>query len=141
MGLPDYGSVYLSFLQFCSHFPPIHPAYFNQICDSLCSLLPLHWKLYVEQFRFLDVFQVFHGWLPYLEEPQKKVSYFLVRLTDQVGVDARMTWTVLALGVFFVMEQTPIYGLGLLETDYLVWLRPFIASSKGSVRPIELWTG
>jgi hypothetical protein len=57
----------------------------------------------------------------------------LAALTVQVRVGARMTWTVLALGVFLVMEQTPIFSLRVSEPDYLVWLRPLIASSKGSV--------
>jgi len=128
------GSFYLSFLQYWSDFPPIHAAYFGQIWTSLCSLLPLHWKIYVVQFRILDVFHVFDGWLPYLEKPQKKaLLHVLTNLTVQVRVGARMTWTVLALGVFLVMEQTPIFGLGDAEPDYLVWLRPLIASSKGSV--------
>jgi hypothetical protein len=126
------GSFYLSFLQYCSYFPPIHPAYFGQICASLSSLLPLHWKLYIQQFHVLDVFHLFE-WLPYLEQPQKKASQVLSDLTVQVRVGARMTWTVLALGVFLVMEQTPIFGLRVSEPDYLVSLRPLIASSKGSV--------
>ena len=126
------GFFYLSFLQYWSNFPPIHPAYFGQICLSLSSLLPLHWKFYVQQFRVLDVFHLFE-WFPYLEQPQKKASQVLAALTVQVRVGARMTWTVLALGVFLVMEQTPIFGLRVSEPDYLVWLRPLIASSKGSV--------
>src|SRR5277367_3019381 len=126
------GSFYLSFLQYWSDFPHIHPAYFGQICTSLSSLLPLHWKLYIQQFRILDVFHLFE-WFPYLEQPQKKASQVLVDLTVQVRVGARMRWTVLVLGIFLIMEQTPIFGLRVSEPDYLVWLRPLIASSKGSV--------
>ena len=60
-------------------------------------------------------------------------------LTIQVRVGARMRWTVLALGVFLVMEQTPIFGLRVAEPDYLAWLRPLIASSKGSVSPFQCY--
>ena len=127
-------SLYLSFRQFWANFPPIHPAYFIQICDTLCSLLPLHWKHSVTQFRVLSLCKVFHGWLPYLEQPQKKAFDVFSRLTRrQVCVRERMTWTVSALGVFLVMEQTPLYGLHEVELDYLVWLRPLVHSSKGSV--------
>jgi hypothetical protein len=132
------GSFYLSFLQYWSNFPPIHPAYFGQICASFSSLLPLHWKLYIQQFRVLDVFHLFE-WFPYLAQPQKKASQVLANLTVQVRVGARMTWTVLALGVFLVMEQTPIFGLRVSEPDYLVWLRPLIASSKGSVALFNIY--
>jgi hypothetical protein len=93
----------------------------------------------VEQFRSLDVFHVFDRWLPCLEQPQKKAFLVLPNLTDQVRIGARMTWTVLALAVFLVMEQTPIFGLRVTEPDYLAWLRPLIASSKGSVSPFQCY--
>jgi len=48
-----------------------------------------------------------------------------------------MGWMLCALVVFFVMEQTPIYGLRVMEPDYLMWLRPLSVSSKGTVSPLS----
>jgi hypothetical protein len=45
---------------------------------------------------------------------------------------------ILCMGVFLVMEQTPIFGLRVAEPD-LAWLRPLIASSKGSVSPFQCY--
>jgi hypothetical protein len=73
-----WGSVYLSLLEFSSILPR-HPRHIPQTLSILCSLaLPDHWDLYLRDFRFLDVFQVFHGWLPILEDPphQKVFSMF-----------------------------------------------------------------
>ena len=70
---------------------------------------------------------------------RKRHFHVLPDLTIQVRVGARMRWTVLALGVFLVMEQTPIFGLRVAEPDYLAWLRPLIASSKGSVSPFQCY--
>ena len=62
------------YLQFWDTLPPIHPGYFRQILSATLSLLlPLHWKLYVEQLRVLDLFHIFHWWLPTLQDPKKKV--------------------------------------------------------------------
>jgi hypothetical protein len=113
------------YFQYWSTFPPgIHPAYFGQIFSATLSvLLPFHWKHYVDRFKVLDLFHIFHGWLPTsVERPTKKVR-----------VNARMRWAVLVLGVFLVMEQIPIYGLRTVEPDYLMWLRPLASSSKGTV--------
>ena len=62
------------YLQFWDAFPTLHPAYFRRILSATLSrILPLHWKLYAEQLRVLDLFRIFHGWVPSLQAPKGKV--------------------------------------------------------------------
>lgn len=52
------------------------PGYFCQLVQNIiASFIPLHLFVFGQQFRFLDVFEVFHGWVPYLEYPRQRVSF------------------------------------------------------------------
>src|SRR5271170_6396276 len=126
-------SFYLSFLQYWSNFPQF-------MRRSLVRFA----RLYILFFRCTGSFTWSNSalWMCSTSSIDGSLTWRSLRkghfhvlpdLTIQVRVGARMRWTVLALGIFLVMEQTPIFGLRVAEPDYLAWLRPLIASSKGSV--------
>src|SRR5271170_7448412 len=122
--LKEWGSVYLSIIQLSNHF--IHLS-LSQILQLLISSLPLFWSLQIFNFRFLDLFQLFHGRLPFLERRHDVCSLNL--FNEKVPFRAQVRWTFVTLGVLLLMQQTPIYGFVVEEEDNLYWLRPYIFSS------------
>jgi hypothetical protein len=126
--LKEWGSVYLSIVQLSTHL--IHLS-LSQILRLLISSLPLLWSLQILNFRFLDLFQMFHGWLPFLERRHRVCSLNL--FNEKIPFRSQVRWTFVTLGVLLLIQQTPIYGLVVKEDDNLSWLRPNIFSSRGKV--------
>ena len=102
--LEAWGRAYLAFVKkldrsTCRFFrrPGHHIRYALNYCYRL---LPLQWILWSKHLQFLDLFLVFHGWVPSVELP-----------TRRYGFKAQSVWTVALLGVFLLLIETPIYGI------------------------------
>jgi hypothetical protein len=92
--------------------------------ELAATVLPLHWKITFTQFRFLDLFMPFHGWFPCFRVPHQQLAF-----------SVRAIWTLCALGVLLILQQTPIYGFHLTkeDVDFLIWLKPIFLCSHGTV--------
>lgn len=77
--------------------------------------------------RFLDVARPFMGVLPEIEQPKKKVKF-----------QERVLWTVVALLIFLVCCQVPVYGIAPSKSSDPSWMRIIMASNKGSLMELGI---
>ncbi|KAJ9452342.1 Protein transport protein Sec61 subunit alpha [Diplonema papillatum] len=77
--------------------------------------------------RVLDMIEPILGFLPEVEKPR----------TQQSSQD-RILWTGLALFVFLVCCQIPVYGIRSSGTDAFYWMRAILASNKGTVMELGI---
>ena len=86
------------------------------------SYRTIYWS-YKPEGGILDLFRIFHGWIPILEIPK-----------EPIPLRARIAGTSVVLLIFAMMKNTPVYGLRDTSFDYFFWLRGCIFSTRGSVR-------
>jgi preprotein translocase subunit SecY/protein transport protein SEC61 subunit alpha len=65
--------------------------------------------------------------LPEVPKPQKKLS-----------LTKRLVWTALALAIYLIMAEIPLYGVGALATDPLAYSRIIFASSQGTLMELGI---
>ena len=65
--------------------------------------------------------------LPEIPKPQKKLS-----------LTRRLVWTALALAIYLIMAEIPLYGVGALATDPLAYSRIIFASSQGTLMELGI---
>jgi protein transport protein SEC61 subunit alpha len=79
--------------------------------------------------RFIELFKPIARFFPDIKAPDRKVAF-----------NEKLFWTAIALIIYFVMSQTPLYGIGQGgQTDPLGSLRVIFASNRGT--PMELGIG
>jgi preprotein translocase SecY subunit len=79
--------------------------------------------------RFLELFRPISRFIPEVKAPERRVS-----------LNSKFMWTALALIVYLVMAETPLYGVtsgG--ESDYLFTVRVIFAATQGTL--LELGIG
>ena len=78
--------------------------------------------------KFLKFFTPFVRVMPELKQPQREVSF-----------KEKLLWTVVALIIYLVMSNIPLYGVSLSETtDYYYWLRVILASQRGTLTELGI---
>ncbi|GAI85011.1 unnamed protein product, partial [marine sediment metagenome] len=66
--------------------------------------------------------------MPELKQPQREVSF-----------KEKLMWTGLALIIYLIMSNIPLYGLVAKDTtDYYYWLRVILASQKGTLTELGI---
>lgn len=65
--------------------------------------------------------------LPEVPKPQRKLSLTM-----------RLVWTALALAIYLVMAEIPLYGVGKPDTDPLAYSRIIFASSQGTLMELGI---
>ena len=81
--LEECGAKYLSILEYTSHLIHFKPHSYRHLLQFPVSLLLPRSFQHLPHLRFLDLFQVFHGWLPFLQLPQAKVSPCVLTTDDR----------------------------------------------------------
>jgi len=66
--------------------------------------------------------------MPEIKTPQREVSF-----------KEKLLWTVLALVIYLIMSNIPLYGVNVTETtDYYYWLRVILASQRGTLTELGI---
>ena len=65
--------------------------------------------------------------MPEVKTPERKV-----------GFNERIMWTGLALIIYLVMSEVPLYGLGGLGQDQLLYIRVIFASRQGTLMELGI---
>ena len=79
-------------------------------------------------FRFLDVVKPFMVLLPEVGHPDRRIP-----------LREKVLWTGVALLVFLVCSQIPLYGIGkVVGTDPFYWMRAILASNRGSLMELGI---
>jgi len=66
--------------------------------------------------------------MPELKAPQREVSF-----------KEKLLWTVLALVIYLIMSNIPLFGVNISETtDYYYWLRVILASQRGTLTELGI---
>ncbi len=78
--------------------------------------------------KFLRFFTPFVRVMPELKQPQREVSF-----------KEKLMWTALALIIYLIMSNIPLYGVTAeATTDYYYWLRVILASQKGTLTELGI---
>ena len=78
--------------------------------------------------KFLKFFSPFVRVMPELKQPQREVSF-----------KEKLMWTALALIIYLIMSNIPLYGVTAeATTDYYYWLRVILASQKGTLTELGI---
>ncbi len=78
--------------------------------------------------KFLRFFTPFVRVMPELKAPQREVSF-----------KEKLLWTVVALVIYLIMSNIPLYGVNVTETtDYYYWLRVILASQRGTLTELGI---
>ena len=78
--------------------------------------------------RFIELFKPLARFFPDIKSPDRKVAF-----------NEKIFWTVIALVIYFVMSQTPLYGVGTGgQTDPLGALRVIFASNRGTLMELGI---
>ncbi|UCC58487.1 MAG: preprotein translocase subunit SecY [Candidatus Bathyarchaeum sp.] len=77
--------------------------------------------------RFLSLFGPLSRFLPEVSAPTRKVSF-----------NEKLFWTALALILYLVMSEIPLYGLGTEGVDQFSYLRVIFASNRGSLTELGI---
>ncbi len=79
--------------------------------------------------RFLNLFRPISRFVLEVKQPERKVS-----------LNQRLIWTLIALIIYLVMAETPLYGVNVgQESDYFFTMRVIFASQHGTL--LELGIG
>jgi len=78
--------------------------------------------------RFLKAFEPIARFLPEVRPPERKV-----------GLNEKLIWTALALVIYLIMGEIPLYGIGRGGVDPFMYLRVIFASRRGTL--LELGIG
>ncbi|MBY8979417.1 MAG: preprotein translocase subunit SecY [Candidatus Lokiarchaeota archaeon] len=78
--------------------------------------------------KFIKVFTPFVRVMPEIKAPQREVSF-----------KEKLLWTVVALVIYLIMSNIPLYGVNVTETtDYYYWLRVILASQRGTLTELGI---
>jgi len=78
--------------------------------------------------RFIELFKPLARFFPDIKAPDRKVAF-----------NEKVFWTAIALIIYFVMSQTPLYGIGTGgQTDPLGSLRVIFASNRGTLMELGI---
>jgi len=78
--------------------------------------------------KFLRFFSPFVRVMPEIKQPQREVSF-----------KEKLMWTGLALIIYLIMSNIPLYGVtSEATTDYYYWLRVILASQKGTLTELGI---
>ncbi len=78
--------------------------------------------------KFLKFFSPFVRVMPELKQPQREVSF-----------KEKLMWTGLALIIYLIMSNIPLYGVNAAATtDYYYWLRVILASQRGTLTELGI---
>ncbi|MEA2089644.1 MAG: preprotein translocase subunit SecY [Thermoproteota archaeon] len=77
--------------------------------------------------RFLGMFRPLSRFLPEVRKPERRV-----------GFNEKLFWTALALAVYFVMAEIPLYGIGAGGGWDLTALRVIFASNRGTLMELGI---
>jgi preprotein translocase SecY subunit len=78
--------------------------------------------------RFLDLFKPISRIIPEVKPPERKVSF-----------QTRLIWTALALVVYFVMSEVPLYGIPITSAgDTYTAYRVIFASTRGTLMELGI---
>jgi preprotein translocase SecY subunit len=78
--------------------------------------------------RFIELFKPLARFFPDIKSPDRKVAF-----------NEKLFWTAIALIIYFVMSQTPLYGIGTGgQTDPLGALRVIFASNRGTLMELGI---
>lgn len=78
---------------------------------------------------FLRAFKPFMGFVPEVKKPETEVPF-----------NRKLTYTFLALIIYFVMSSVTVYGVEIQEggTDPFYWVRTIMASSRGTLAELGI---
>jgi len=77
--------------------------------------------------RFLKAFEPLIRIMPEVRSPERKVRF-----------NERLFWTGIALVIYLVMSEIPLYGLGRMGGDSLVYYRVIFASAQGTLMELGI---
>jgi len=77
--------------------------------------------------RFLSLFKPVSRFTPEVSPPQRKVSF-----------NEKLFWTGLALALYLVMTEVPLYGITTPSGDPFLYLRVIFASHRGSLMELGI---
>jgi len=77
--------------------------------------------------RFLEMFRPLSRFMPEVKPPERRV-----------GFNEKIFWTALALALYLVMSEVPLYGIGLGGEDPFLYLRVIFASHRGSLMELGI---
>ena len=78
--------------------------------------------------KFLRFFSPFIRAMPEIKTPEREVSF-----------KEKIIWTVVALIIYIVMSNIPLFGVDIQETeDYFYWLRVILASQRGTLTELGI---
>ena len=82
----------------------------------------------MEMGRFLQFFEPISHFIPEVRPPERKVSF-----------NSRLMWTALALVIYLVMSEIPLYGIPTrAESEYMFTWRVIFASSHGTLMQLGI---
>ncbi len=77
--------------------------------------------------RFLELFRPLSRIMPEVKPPERRI-----------GFNEKLFWTALALALYLVMSEVPLYGIGLGGEDPFRYLRVIFASRRGSLMELGI---
>jgi len=78
--------------------------------------------------RFLELFRPVSRFIPEVAQPERRVSF-----------NSRLLWTGLALIIYLVMSEIPLYGISVRrESDALFTMRVIFASNHGTLMELGI---
>ena len=77
--------------------------------------------------RFLNAFKPFSRFTPEVSPPDRKVSF-----------NEKLFWTAIALVIYLIMTEVPLYKVGLGGGLELEYLRVIFASNRGSLMELGI---
>jgi len=77
--------------------------------------------------RFLRAFEPLIKIMPEVRSPRRKVNF-----------NERVFWTALGLIIYFVMSEVPLYGVGRIGGDSLIYYRVIFASRRGTIMELGI---
>ncbi|MEM3592228.1 MAG: preprotein translocase subunit SecY [Candidatus Bathyarchaeia archaeon] len=75
--------------------------------------------------RFLRAFQPLIKFIPEIKAPERRVSF-----------TEKLVWTALALLIYFIMSEIPLYGLS--KTEDIMFYRVIFASTRGTLMELGI---
>lgn len=77
--------------------------------------------------RFLKIFEPVARFIPEVRSPEKRV-----------GLTEKLFWTAVALIIYLIMGEVPLYGIGTGAQDNLLYYRVIFASTRGSLMELGI---
>ncbi|MCK4953302.1 preprotein translocase subunit SecY [Candidatus Bathyarchaeota archaeon] len=77
--------------------------------------------------RFLQIFKPLQRFLPEVSSPERRVR-----------IGEKLLWTVLALVLYLIMTEVPLYGIQTGGEDPYLYLRVIFASNRGSLMELGI---